>query len=301
MSDPRPETLPPELADALRRFQRRWRGVQALVLLGLCLLVPLLSLGLLAVSDRFWSTPAWARLLLAVPVPLLIAAGLGVFLYRWVLRRPGPRAIARVMGRLDARVGDRLLGAVELSEGAGESWAGSPALRRAAIAQVAQSLAGVRAEDRLDVRPGRRLLQGAVLVLALFALFAWRAPEAASNAWSRWLRPLDAIERFTFVRLSDFPARVTVPHGEAFAFAGQVTHVRGEIPPPVEARIDGPELLTVATEGSRVVVGGEGLMQPRLVRLRAGDASEDRHLRIHILHNGKVVRTVALVTDPKML
>ena len=27
----------------------------------------------------------------------------------------------------------------------------------------------------------------------------------------------------------------------------------------------------------------------------------DRHLRIHILHNSKVVRTVALVTDPKML
>jgi hypothetical protein len=27
----------------------------------------------------------------------------------------------------------------------------------------------------------------------------------------------------------------------------------------------------------------------------------ERHLRIHILHNGKVVRTVALVTDPKML
>ncbi len=271
--DHRTEALPLELADALRRFQRRWRGLQALVLLGLLLLVPLFSLGLLALSDRFWATPAWARLMLALPVPLLMAASLGVFLHRWVLRRPGPRMIARVMGRLDARVGDRLLGAVELSEGAGEAWAGSPALRRAAIAQVAQSLAGVKAEEGLDVRPGRRLLQAACVLLALFALFAWRAPEAAQNAWTRWLRPLDAIERFTFVRLSEFPDHVTVPHGEAFSFSGQVAHVRGETPPPVEARIDGPESLTVVTDGSRVDVGGEALMQSRVVRLRAGDAN----------------------------
>ncbi|MEX2606003.1 MAG: hypothetical protein WD708_01555, partial [Kiritimatiellia bacterium] len=258
-----PQQLPAELQRALTKFERKWRWINTLTLLGLLSLIPLLSFGLLSVSDRLWETPAWARFLLAVPVPVLMVASLMPWVKRWMVDRPGPRRLAAYMGSLDPRVGDRLLGAVELAGGGNESWAGSPALRKAAIRQVATQLADVHAEERLDLRWVRKLGVATAVVSALVAGYLVVVPDAAFNSFQRWLKPHQQIERFTFVRLSGFPGRLAVPHGEAFEFEGEVSHVKGEPVSGVEARVSGPEQVETVTDAPRVRVRAEGMTRDR--------------------------------------
>lgn len=264
--------LPAELRRALTQFQRKWRWVNSLMVLGLLGLIPLLSFGLLSVSDRLWETPDWARFLLAVPVPILMVISLAPWVRRWVVDRPGPRRLAAYMGSLDPRVGDRLLGAVELADGGHESWAGSPALRKAAIRQVADQLADVHAEERLDLRWLRKLGIATATVAVLVAGYLVAVPDAALNSFQRWLKPHEQIERFTFVRLSGFPGRLVVPHGEAFSFAGEVSHVKGDPVSRVESRVNGPEQVEVLMRAPRVEVRSEGMTRDREIVLSAGDA-----------------------------
>lgn len=293
------EWFPPELQEALLRFQRRWRALHTFTLLGLLTLIPLASFGLLALSDRIWATPDWARFLLAVPVPLLLAACLWPWLKRWVLKRPNPRQIAEVMGRLDRRVGDRLLGAVELSEGVHEQWEGSPALRKAAIEQVARELANVRAEENLDTTRVRKLSYSATALLLAGLSFVFLAPEAARNSFTRWLKPHQAVERFTFVRFLGLPRELFTAHGEPFSFSGQVEHVRGEPVREVDVRLIGSESVEHELRDGTVTVSGTGLTQSRDVTLRSGDASV--RVRVNPMLRPELVAMGARVIWPEYL
>ncbi|MDA3872784.1 MAG: hypothetical protein PF795_02355, partial [Kiritimatiellae bacterium] len=216
-----------------------------------------------------------------------------------ILDHPGPRRLAASMGSLDPRVGDRLLGAVELAGGGNESWAGSPALRQAAIRQVATQLANVRAEERLDLRWVRKLGVATAVVSALVVGYLVVVPDAAFNSFQRWLKPYEAIERFTFVRLSGFPGRLVVPHGEAFEFEGEVSHVKGDPVSSVEARVSGPEQVETVTEAPRVRVQAEGMTQDREIVLSAGDARS--RVRVNPLLRPELVSMAALIEWPDYL
>jgi hypothetical protein len=274
MSDNTPisHELPAELQRALTQFQRKWRWLNTLTLLGLLGLIPLLSFALLSLSDRLWATPDWVRFVLAVPVPVLMVICIAPWVKQWVLNRPDQKRLATYMGTLDPRVGDRLLGAVELSKGGGELWAGSPALRRAAIRQVASQLADVHAEEHLDLRWVRKLGLATAVVSAAVVAYMVVVPDAAINSFQRWLKPHEQIERFTFVRLTGFPGRLAVPHGEAFDFEGEVSHVNGELISRVESRVSGPEQVETETDAPRVRVRAEGMTRDREIVLTAGDA-----------------------------
>ena len=279
MDDVNTTQLPPELQDALQRFQRRWKWISLIALVGMLALIPLLSFLLLFLSDRIWDTPQWARWTLALPVPMLMVWTLTPFVRRWLLQPPDAAQLARAMGRIDRRVGDRLLGAVELSEGADTAWAGSPALRKAAIAQVTGELSQVHAEEKLDPRPARKRISvaGALCLLALGCLVV--APHAAENSLLRWLAPYRALDRFTFVRFSGFPDEVVVPHGEAFVLEGSVTHVDEEPVEDVRVNVDGPESVELTREGESLALQAEGFTTERSIRVSAGDARSRTRVR----------------------
>ncbi|WFB34684.1 hypothetical protein P3T73_10985 [Kiritimatiellota bacterium B12222] len=264
--------LPEELQQALHRFQRRWRFLNSLTLIGLLALIPLFSFALLSFSDRIWATPAWVRFILAIPVPLLMVICLAPWVKRWVIDKPGPARLAKFMGKLDPRVGDRLLGAVELAHGGNESWSGSPALRQAAILQVATQLSAVRAEERFDYRRLRMILVGTVSIFVVVAVYSLIKPEAAFNSLQRWLKPHQSIERFTFVRLTGFPQHVNVPHGETFDLTGHVSHVENEEVKEVLSKVNGTEKAEVSLNQGKVTVAVEGMTQARELTLVAGDA-----------------------------
>lgn len=291
--------FPPQLEEALTRFRRRWLILHSLKVAGLFIFVPLVSFTLLALSDRLWATPAPARILLAGPVPLLLLFFLWPWIRQWILQKPDARALAKVMGRLDRRIGDQLLGAVELAGGQHQSPDDSPALRRAAIDQVARQLADVRAEEKLDTTMLRNLSRITTLLLLIGFGYVLLVPDAARNSFTRWLQPHREIERFTFVRFEGLPATLHVAHGEPFSFTGAVTHVRNQDVGSVDVRLEGPERLDSVLDSGNLLVSGEGLTQPRRVSLRAGDAQA--HVRIEPLLRPELVSLAATIQWPDYL
>ncbi len=207
-------TLPPLLAAKLADFRRRvWlvKGAEGLLagLFGL-----LVSYALVFIIDRFFDTPAALRgAILAAG-----AAGLGIGLplkwHRWVWRQRQLEDAARLLRRAFPRLGDQLLGIVELARAEAGAGGRSERLVQAAMAQAEQE---VRARDFTQAVPRARHQHWAAAVAALALLVAGaflRVNDAARNALQRWATPWNEVERFTFARVDALPDPWVVPYAE---------------------------------------------------------------------------------------
>src|ERR1700733_5031831 len=106
-----PEALRLQFAQVERRL---WR-VESTV--AFCCVAGGLMVSFLAlfVSDRFWDTPGWLRLTLWLGGLAAAAVAGTVWAQRWVWRRRDLRALANLVQKKYRRLGDRLLGIVELA------------------------------------------------------------------------------------------------------------------------------------------------------------------------------------------
>jgi hypothetical protein len=214
-------TVPHTLQQQLRAYrQRLWRqklAESAAIVLSV-IAAAYLTVYLL---DRLGDTPAWVR----AGALLLVLAGCGLlpwYAYRWVYCQRRPTQLARLIQRRRAALGDRLLGAFELSENRQEQ-ARSPALCEAALAQVAKT---TRLDDLWQALPATGHRRWAVLAAALLvSVTALGAayPDAAARGWARLLLPLGDVPRYTFTQVERLPERLVVPHGEAFAITAALS------------------------------------------------------------------------------
>ena len=209
--------LPPVLETKLADFRRRvWvvkltEGVLAAVF-GLCL-----SYLFVFALDRFFETPGWLRLTLLLAGAATLGIGLPLKWHRWVWRQRGLEDAARLLRVTFPRLGDQLLGLVELARIDHAAAGRSERLVEAALAQAAEA---VKDRDFRDAVPHARHRQwgwaaaGTIgVALAAFVLFN----AAAANALARWIAPWRNIERFTFAKVEPLPARLVVPYAEPFA------------------------------------------------------------------------------------
>ncbi len=246
--------LPPELRLQLALFEQKLRRAETWAALAGGLLGAGLSYLFVFAFDRLGDTPAFIRLLL-----MLVAAGAWAgavywWLRHWLFRRRDHRDLARLIQRHIPRLGDRLLGAVELAEGANEQLNASPALLRAALAQVAGEARKFDFTVAVPRRRSRRLSLAVGLLLTCAALTAVFAPLAAHNALMRWLKPLAPVSRFTFVSLEALPDFLVTPHGEPFEIAVGVSGASRWNPPEVAARIaDQLEVRATFARGAAVL------------------------------------------------
>src|SRR3982750_2990251 len=124
--------LPEQLRQQFVSVERRlWRGEAGIAV---CSVVGalLISWLVLFVSDRIWATPVWLRVTLLASGLLASAAGIWRWGGRWVLNRRDQRELAMLVQRKYRKLGDRLLGIVELANEHEHSANFSPALYRAA-------------------------------------------------------------------------------------------------------------------------------------------------------------------------
>jgi hypothetical protein len=112
--------------------------------------------------------------------------------------------LARLLADDQPRVGDRLLGVIELVQTQGDANA-SPGLVRAAIQQVADD---TRPLDflRSVPCPRHRFWRNGALAAALVGAMALLVPGAGWNALRRWALPWIATPRYTFTQLAGIPA-----------------------------------------------------------------------------------------------
>jgi hypothetical protein len=211
--------LPGDLRDKLVRYRQRVWTVKTVEAVGALVVMSVVCYLAVFVADRLGETPAWLRAL-CFGVPL---AGLLLFLpwklYRWIWGNRQLTQLARLLAQDQPRVGDRLLGVIELVENRHDRHM-SPALCQAAIGQVADDTRPIDFLRSVPHSTHRRWSAAAALMLAV-AVAALLVPGAGINALWRWLTPWSEIPRYTFAQLVSLPDRQVVPIGEPFTL-----HVR---------------------------------------------------------------------------
>lgn len=265
-------TLPEGLQRQFAELKRRLRRVETLTAAALA--GSGLALSFLAqwVSDRFWDTPVGLRLTCTLTgVAALLGAGLW-WCQRWIFRPRDTRALARLVQQKHRRLGDRLLGIVELTEERHHLPDFSPALYRAAIHQVATEAQDCDFAAAVNPRAAKRCLGACAGLLALGLLPAMLVPAATANAFARWIAPTAKIERYTLVRLEGLPAQKVVAHGEPFTVECAVRYRSFWRPSRAVAWVGRQPKLEGAVVTDSVVLRVPAQMEAGTLRLRVGDA-----------------------------
>jgi hypothetical protein len=214
--------LPDALRQQFAQVERRlWRVESTLAV---CCVAGGLMVSFLAlfVSDRLWDTPGWLRLTLFLcGLAAAVLAGI-LWARRWVWQRRDLRSLANLVQKKYRRLGDRLLGIVELANEERHNANFSPALYHAAIRQVADEASGYDFGQSVSTRSSRKMALLAAGLAGCLALIFVVLPRPGWNAFVRWALPTANVARYTLVTLEGLPAELIVPHGETFSVAATV-------------------------------------------------------------------------------
>lgn len=263
--------LPASVRAQFDEFARRLRVVEtAFAVLGAAAGLLATYLVLFA-SDRLWDTPATLRALLLMAGAAGVALAGWYWARRWVLRRRDERDFAVMVQRRFPRMGDRLLGIVELADEAKRPANVSPELCRAALEQVAAEATAIEFIQAVPTEPTRRAalvvgMAGVVLVAGIVAM-----PAAGWNALQRWLRPWSNVPRYTLVELRGLPATLVVPYGEAFRVSGRLDDASRWKPSSARGKFDGQSPLEATVDAGAFVFQVPGQTRPGVFVVRVGD------------------------------
>ena len=215
--------LPPILETKLAEFRRRVWTVKLAEGLLAAVFGLVVSFLVVFVLDRVMETPGWLRLAILI----LGAAGLGLGLplkwHRWVWRQRRLEDAARLLRRTFPRLGDQLLGIVELARQDHAAAGRSERLVQAAMAQAAEA---VKDKDFTHAVPAARHRQWALAAagVAAVGLAAFgTVNHAARNALARWIMPLGDTKRYTFAKVEPLPKTLVVPYAEPFKLPVRLT------------------------------------------------------------------------------
>ncbi len=213
--------IPSGMRGKLEEFRRRvWiiklaEGISA----GICGLM--LSYIVVFALDRVWDTPAWVRGLILISGTAALAIGFPLKWHRWVWQTRQLEQVARILRHRYPRLGDQMLGIVELVKSEVEQER-SEALCRAAMRQVDRE---TRKHDFSGAVPNpkhRQWTWAAIVPLVLFLVGLIFVPAASRNALARWLMPWMHTERYTFAQLEYVPNEMVVPFAEPFTLSAKL-------------------------------------------------------------------------------
>jgi len=230
--------IPEGLREQLEGFKKRlWQiKIAEAILAGFFGL--LFSFLLVFGLDRFVETPATLRLIILIVGVSLFTIFAPYWIHRWVYGHRRENQLARLISNRFPKLGDRLLGAIELQDQSETKDTLSPALRSAAMRTVAADTAG---RDLGQALPAARHRKWSLAVMALFTLAVVAlvtTPEAGINALQRWLMPLSNTDRFTFTQLdiSGINTPHHVPYGESFSITIPLAEDTNRRPETARAR-----------------------------------------------------------------
>ncbi|HEY2155196.1 MAG TPA: hypothetical protein VGH33_06170, partial [Isosphaeraceae bacterium] len=289
--------LPESLRDQLLDFRRRVWSIKTAEAVSASAFGVVMAFLLMFAVDRTWDTPGWVR------TSLFVAAAIGCAmipyaLHRWVWRNRRLEQLARLLAKKHPRIGDQLLGVIELAQNDAEQ-ARSRALCEAAIHQVAED---AKKRDFRDAVPRPRHKQWAVMLavptaiaVALFVV----VPAAASNAAARFLMPWRDTPRYTFAAVCPLPERIVVAHGEPFAVAATLADGTVWHPERGTARLADQPLVSAKLGDGRYDFALPAQIDAGRLRVRIGDATQS--VRVEPKLRPELTAIVAEVTLPDYL
>ena len=292
-------TLPDSLVTQLRAYEGRLRRMETLAAIAGGVVGLLATFVLLFMVDRFVDTPRMARTFLTLSGGVLAAWFAHAWAAHWLWHRRGPAQLAKLLQRHFKTLGDRLQGIIELTETDDLPPNISPALLRAAIHQVADESSRFNFRSAVPVRPARRWVLAAALLVALAAAPFVFVPKAANNALARWLHPWSQIDRYTFASLEALPDELVVAHGEPFEIACGLKADSAWKPDTAVARMERTDPQQAKFESGHAVFHIAGQTQNGTLSVRVGDATRD--IAIRPLHRPEMKELAAHVQLPEYL
>lgn len=208
--------LPPILEAKLADFRKRVWTVKLAEGLLAALFGLALSYVLVFALDRFFETPGWARGLILVAGAAVPGIGLPLKWHRWVWKQRRLEDAARLLRRTFPRLGDQLLGIVELARQESGDAGRSERLVQAAMAQAAEAVQDKDFSNAVPQASHRRWGLAAAGLAALVVAAFFVVNEAARNALARWVMPWAEVDRFTFAKVEKVPEKIVVPYAEPF-------------------------------------------------------------------------------------
>jgi hypothetical protein len=265
-------SLPESLLRQFAGLERRLWKVETLLACSFALSGLILSFLGLFVSDRFWETPVWLRVALAGAGWACMLWALWLWLRVWVFRRRDQKDLAVLLQRGHRRLGDRLLGIVELADERRRPSHFSPELYRAAIDQVASEAAQLDFRAAVDSALARRFAMVLLAVSILGLVPLWLSVQATANAFQRWAAPTSAVPRFTLVSLEGLPGEQIVAHGEPFQLRCQVQYRSFWKPSKAVLQFERQPKIVGASKEGWIQTFLPGQVQNGILRLKIGDA-----------------------------
>ena len=265
--------IPDQMRERLEKFQRQVWTVKLIE--GICAAIfgLLVSWLLVFVLDRFYDTSAIARLTILLVGSIGLAIWLPWMCHRWIWKSRRLDQVARMLKVNHPRLGDYLLGIIELVNN--DSFEGSSeSLCRAALAQADQETARRDFSNAVPHPRHRRWLwiTAGPLVLALAALLL--VPTVGSNALARWLMPWRDIDRYTFTQVEALPSQLVVPLAEQTEFDATLAE-SSRWNPTSGAAIIGPHRVDTQQDAGHYRFSLPPIQTPTNVRLRIGDVREN--------------------------
>ncbi len=251
--------------------QRLWRVETTTAV---CCVAASLIFSLLAVflSDRLWETPVWLRVLIFLGGLGGATAALLGWAHHWVWRRRDMQALAALVQRKYRRLGDRLLGIVELAKETRHLPNFSPALYHAAIGQVAEQAQNFDFQQSVNARPAKNLGWTAAALALLLLASSLALPQASWNALARWIKPAADVPRYTLVVLDGFEQKLIVPHGEPFEISGTVRYRSFWKPSQVFGWLGRQPKIQSTVQSGRVRLQIPGQVENGVLKVQVGDA-----------------------------
>ena len=181
--------IPDRMRTKLEQFQKKvWiiKLAEGLLAAAFGLLVSYL---LVFVLDRFFDTSALARTAILLVGTLGLAVWFPLVCHKWIWKNRKLEQVARLLKYKFPRLGDHLLGIIQLVNNDQESQR-SEALTRAALAQVDEETKDREFANAVPYPKHVRwaFIAGVPAVIAIAALVI--VPAAGSNAMVRWLMPV---------------------------------------------------------------------------------------------------------------
>ncbi len=294
--------IPEDLRKQLAEFQRAlWRiKITEAVLAGIFGLI--ISFLLVFLLERFFPIPPIFRLAILLAGTSLAAIFAPYWVRHWVYGHRREEQLARLISQKFPKLGDRLLGIVELQDQHETREALSPELREAAMIHVANQAAKRDMTEALPYSRHKKLAIGVGAAVTAVILGFAMAPKAGNNALKRWIMPLSDTEHYTFTQFdtSQMPDPLVVPLGEAFTFSAPLKSNSDEKPETARARYNEQDWVEATlSEDNTYRFDFTGQEVRGKISLEAGDAS----LSINVSPNirPEVNSFEALVTLPDYL
>lgn len=292
--------LPQSLVERLILFRSQLRKRKAWEVGLAGLLTCTVSFIAFTVLDRIMDSSMPLRALFFSIGCLALVMALPLWLIRWVIPYSTPIQIAHLIAKHYPRMGDRLLGIIELQSHQIDNPVESTGLRKAAVAVVAKEIASRNIEAALPKSHTLKWLYALAIICFSILITGVQSPKTLSNSFLRWSMPFAEVTRYTSTQIvaDDLKKIRYCAINEPFSVHFQLTQ-KSAIPAKARAKMNNGKWMDVAISNRQFEFELPPILSDCNFELQAGDSYHK--MRIQPVARPKIISGEATIQYPEYI